>query len=191
MNNRVSGIGCRGSGLGKRISSLPDTRYPLPWFALAFFLTLASCYSFTGASIPPWIHTIGIPLVEDNSGFGNSAVRQDLTNQLIQKFTTDGSLQVANRSVSDAVVEVSIPVTGIMDEPVNVQAGTIVTTKRITLHAHAIYRDQKKQKLFWERDFTETADYSIGNGLPAQQTALQQAEDKVSQDILIAVISNW
>jgi hypothetical protein len=158
---------------------------------LILLLTLAGCYSFTGASIPPWIHTIGIPLVEDNSGFGNSAVRQDLTNQLIQKFTSEGSLRVANRSVSDAVVETSIPATGILDEPVNVRAGEIVTTKRITLHAHAIYRDQKKQKVFWERDFSETADYAISNGLAAQQIALQQAEDKVSQDILIAVISNW
>src|SRR5487761_1580906 len=99
--------------------------YVLIFFILhtSYFILFPGCYSFTGASIPPWIHTIGIPLVEDNSGFGNSAIRQDLTNQLIQKFTSDGSLQVANRSVSDAVVEVSIPVTGIMDEPVNVQAG--------------------------------------------------------------------
>ena len=31
---------------------------------LPFFL-FVSCYSFTGASIPPHIHTIGIPIVED------------------------------------------------------------------------------------------------------------------------------
>ena len=184
------GIGYRVWGIGFRQKSIPYTLYPIPVFASLLFIV--GCYSFTGASIPPWIHTIGIPLVEDNSGSGNSAVRQDLTNQLIQKFTNDGSLQVANRSVSDAVVEVSIPASGILDEPVNVRAGEIVTTKRITLHAHAIYRDQKKQKLFWERDFSETADYAIStNGLAAYQTALQQAEDKVSQDILIAVISNW
>ncbi len=167
--------------------------YVLIFFILhtSYFILFPGCYSFTGASIPPWIHTIGIPLVEDNSGFGQSAIRQDLTNKLIQSFTTDGSLRVANRSVSDAVVEVTIPVTGIIDEPVNVQAGEIVTTKRITLHVHAIYRDQKKSKLVWERDFTETADYPISNGLPAQLTAIGQAEDKISQDILIAVISNW
>ncbi|HET6401277.1 MAG TPA: LPS assembly lipoprotein LptE [Candidatus Kapabacteria bacterium] len=183
------GRGYRVEGRGYGEWAIPSTLYPLPY--LLALLLISACYSFTGASIPPWIHTIGIPLVEDNSGFGNSAVRQDLTNQLVQDFTSDGSLQVANRSVSDAVVEVSIPVTGIMDEPVNVQAGTIVTTKRITLHAHAIYRDQKKQKVFWERDFTETSDYTIANGLPAQQVAIQTAEKTVAQDILIAVISNW
>ncbi len=156
-----------------------------------FMLLLGGCYSFTGASIPTWIHTIGIPLVEDNSGFGQSAVRQDLTNQLIQKFTSEGSLQVANRSVSNAVIEVSIPPAGITDEPVSVQVNAVVTTKRISMRAHGIYRDQKKQKLFWERDFSETADYPITGGLSAQQTAIAQAEDKLSQDILLAVISNW
>ncbi len=162
-----------------------------PFWVLAAVVAIAGCYSFTGASIPPWIHTIAVPLVEDNSGFGQSSVRQELTDQLVQKFTTEGSLRVASRSTADAAVEVSIPPTGIMDEPVNVKAGEQVTTKRVTLRTHAKYTDQKKQKVFWERDFSETADYRIDGGLSAFHTALSQAEDKISTDIQLAVISNW
>ncbi len=176
-------------GLNRRLSKLRFLLRSTPIILLATFA--ASCYSFTGASIPPWIHTVGIPLVEDNSGFGQSAIRQDLTNQLIQKFTTDGSLQVANRSVSDALLQVTIPPVGIMDEPVSVRAGEIVTTKRLTMNVHAIYRDQKKQKLFWERDFSEFSDYPISGGLAAQQQAILTDEQNLSQDILIAAISNW
>ncbi len=163
----------------------------LPLTSYLLLLTFQGCYSFTGASIPPYLHTIGIPMVEDNSGFGQSAIRQNLTDQLTQKFTTDGSLRVASISQADAKVEASIPVSGIIDEPVSVKAGEIVTTKQITLKVHAIYTDLKKQKQFWERDFTETGQYVISGGLTAQQTALSQAEDKVTTDILIAVISNW
>ena len=152
---------------------------------------LTGCYSFTGSSIPPHIHTIGIPLVEDNSGFGQSAVRQDLTNLLILKFTSEGSLRVASRSNSDALLETSIPAGGISDDPISVKAGDQVTTKRITLRIHAIYRDQKKQKDFWERDFTQTADYQISQNLAGLKDALSKAEDKVGEDLLIAVISNW
>ena len=129
--------------------------------------------------------------MEDNSGFGQSAIPQNLTNQLIQKFTTDGSFRVANPSKADAKVETSLPPSGIIDEPVNVNANQQVTTKQITLKVHAIYTDLKKQKVFWERDFTETAQYPIAGSLAAQQTAFSQAEDKVTTDILIAVISNW
>ncbi len=169
---------------------------PISYFLLftSYFLLCVievGCYSFTGASIPPHIHTVGIPLVEDNSGFGQSAIRQELTDQLTQKFTNEGSLRVASVSSSDAKVEASIPPSGIDDQPVSVAAGNIVTTKQISLKVHAIYTDQKKQKVFWERDFSETAQYSIQGGLSAQHTALQQAEDKVTTDILIAVISNW
>ena len=154
-------------------------------------LSFAGCYSFTGSSIPPNIHTIGIPLVEDNSGFGQSDVRQALTDLLIQKFTNEGSLQVASRTNSDAVIETSIPEHGITDEPVSVKAGEIATTKRVTLRVHATYRDQKKQKLFWDRDFSQTSDYPVSESLAGLRKAIRDAEDKMANDLLLAVISNW
>lgn len=158
---------------------------------ISYLLPLCGCYSFTGSSIPPHIHTIGIPFVEDNSGWGQSDVRQNLTDLFVQKFTNEGSLRVANRSNSDALLETSIPPNGIRDEAVSVAANEQVKSKRITLTVHAAYRDQKKQKLFWERDFTETADYQISQLQAGQKTALKQAEDKAAEDILTAVISNW
>lgn len=160
----------------------------------SFILVLAllsGCYSFTGSSIPPHILTIGIPGVEDNSGFGQSEVRQNLSDLLVQKFTNEGSLRVANRANSDALLETSIPASGIIDEPVGVSTGEMVKDKRVTLRVHAIYRDQKKQKLFWERDFTQTANYQLSQSLAGQKKALHDAEDQVAEQIMIAVISNW
>jgi hypothetical protein len=155
------------------------------------FVALASCYSFTGSSIPPHIHTIGIPMAEDNSGWGQSDVRQNLTDLLVQKFTNEGSLRVASRANADALLEVSINTGGIRDEAVSVKAGEIVTAKKVSVTVHAIYRDQKKQKLFWERDFTKDAQYEIAQGQTGLKTALRQAEEKVAEDVLLAAISNW
>ncbi len=150
---------------------------------------LVGCYSFTGASIPAHLHTIGIPLIQDNSGFGQSDIKQQLTDQLVQKFTRDGSLQVRDRAISDAVLEVTI--TGISDLPVSVRAGEELTNKRVTISVDATYRDQKKQKLIWERNFQQTSDYSINGGLASLQSALKSAQDKLSDDLLLGVISNW
>ena len=152
---------------------------------------LSGCYSFTGASIPSHIHTIGIPLVEDNSGYGQSSIRQNLTDKLILEFTSEGSLRVANRANADALLECVIQPGGVIDEPVSVRAGEAVTNKRITLTVHAAYRDQKKGKLFWDRAFTETRDYAIASGLSGLSKALQEAEAQAAKDILIAAISNW
>ena len=157
----------------------------------SYFILFPGCYSFTGASIPPHIHTIGIPLAEDNSGYGQSGLRQNVTDLLIQQFTSEGSLRVANRPNSDALLESSIPAGGIIDEPVSVSGAAEVKTKKITLRVHAIYRDQKKQKDFWERDFTETQEYQIASGLTGLTKALHDAELQAAKDILIAVISNW
>ncbi len=185
-------MGYRFRGLLTRFLRLLHTPYPILRSLYPIpLLLLVGCYSFTGSSIPPHIHTIGIPLVEDNSGFGQSVVRQDLTNLLILKFTSEGSLRVAGRANADALLETSILAGGITDEPVSVKAGEVVTTKRITLRIHAIYRDQKKQKDFWERDFTQTADYQVAQNLAGLKDALAKAEDKIGEDLLIAVISNW
>jgi hypothetical protein len=156
------------------------------YFAFSIF---SGCYSFTGASLPAGIKSIAIPLATDNSSFGQADVRQQLTDQLVQKFTRDGSLSVRDRSVADALIDITI--TSITDLPIGVQTGEILTNKRVTISVEAIYRDQKKQKTFWDKSFQQTADYQISQGLDGQTVALKNAEDKLSNDLLLGVISNW
>src|SRR6266540_5756454 len=178
----------------KKSSLLHGLRKFLRTFILhpsAFILLFGGCYSFTGSSIPPHIHTIGIPMVEDNSGWGQSDVRQNLTDLLVQKFTNEGSLRVASRANADALLEVSINANGIRDEPVSVKTGEIVTAKKVSVTVHAAYRDQKKQKLFWERDFTKDGQYEIAQGQAGLKKALRDAEEKLAEDLLLAAISNW
>lgn len=152
-------------------------------------LAMSSCYSFTGASLPPHIKTVAIPLTDDISGFGQSDVRQRMTDILTEKFTREGSLQVTNRSRADALVESTI--TSITDENVGVQQNEQLTTKRVTISVDVVYRDQKKQKDFWQRKFNQSADYPIDQTLAGLKSALQTAEDRLAEDILLAVISNW
>jgi len=158
-------------------------------FAFLIFNFCTGCYSFTGASLPAGIKTIAIPLVTDNSSFSQANIRQDLTDQLVQKFTRDGSLQVRDRTVADALLDVTI--TSITDMPIGVRQGEELTNKRITINVEANYRDQKKQKTFWDKTFQQTADYPISQGLDGQKVALKNAEDKISNDLLLGVLSNW
>jgi hypothetical protein len=158
-------------------------------FYLILLALLAGCYSFTGASIPAHLKTVGIPLATDNSGFGRSEMRQELTEFLIQKFTREGSLQVRDRSVSDALLDVTI--SRIADDPVAVKAGEELTRKRATIYVQVTYRDMKMQKLMWDRTFQQFADYDVSAGLEGLNTALRNAEEKLAEDILLAVISNW
>lgn len=158
-------------------------------FYLVLLVLFAGCYSFTGASIPAHLKTVGIPLATDNSGFGRSEMRQELTEFLIQKFTREGSLQVRDRSISDALLDMAI--SRIADDPVAVKAGEELTRKRATIYVQVTYRDMKMQKLMWDRTFQQFADYDVSAGLEGLNTALRNAEEKLAEDILLAVISNW
>ena len=158
-------------------------------FYLVLLVLFTGCYSFTGASIPSHLKTIGIPLATDNSGFGRSELRQELTDFLVQKFTREGSLQVRDRSVSDALLDVAI--NRIADDPVAVKAGEELTRKRATIYVQVTYRDVKLQKLMWDRTFQQFADYDVSAGLEGLNTALRNAEEKLAEDILLGVISNW
>jgi len=147
------------------------------------------CYSFTGASLPAGIKSIAIPLASDNSNFAQANLRQQLSDQLVQKFTRDGSLQVRDRSIADALLDVTI--TSISDLPIGVRTGEELTNKRVTISVEATFRDQKKQKTFWDKSFQQTADYQISQGLDGQTVALKNAMEKLSNDLLLGVISNW
>ena len=157
---------------------------------ISLVILLSGCYSFTGSSLPAGIKSIAIPLASDNSSFSQATIRQELTDKLVQKFTRDGSLSVRDRSVADALLDITI--TSISDLPSGVAAaGEQLTNKRVTITVEATYRDQKKQKTFWDKSFQQTADYPISQGLDGQTVAIKNAEDKLVNDLLLGVISNW
>ncbi len=159
-------------------------------FVLFLTTVISGCYSFTGSSLPTGIKSIAIPLASDNSSFSQATIRQELTDKLVQKFTRDGSLSVRDRSVADALLDITI--TSITDLPSGVAtAGEQLTNKRITITIEATYRDQKKQKTFWDKSFQQTSDYQISQGLDGQTIAIKNAEDKLTNDLLLGVISNW
>src|SRR5437763_781278 len=111
------------------------------------FICLNGCYSFKGGSVPSHLKTIAIPLFDDQSGSAERNLREKFQNKLIERFRQDNSLQVTDKTRSDAVIEgiiVSMP-----DEPYIVVQGESVTKRKITISLHVIYRDVKLNKQVW------------------------------------------
>lgn len=164
----------------------------VPTILIALFLSACS-YSFTGASIPAHLHSIAIPLMDDRSGSGQPNLREDFTNELITKFIDDNSLQVRERVNADAVLEGTI--LSLVDAPssVGTQAGAdAVTTRRITLTLRVIYKDFVKKTTIFEQTFSNYADYvNEGDITTLRNEAIKGAIDKITEDILLAVVSNW
>ena len=156
----------------------------------SIFPILIGCYSFTGASVPPHLNTIAITLFQDRSGSGEPDMPEAFTNELIQKFVDDNTLTVREKAFADAIVEGTI--TSLVDAPAIVAGGEDVTSRRVTLNVRVIYKDLVKKKVVFDKSFSNFGDYAnSGNIVVQRRSAIETAIDKITEDILLAVVANW
>lgn len=146
-------------------------------------------YSFTGSSVPSHLKTIAIPIAGDKSGSGEPGLRENLTNKLIQDFIDDNSLQVSNKNDANSLLDCTI--TSLTDAPNIVSAGEQVKTRLITISVSAVYKDLVKHKTVFEKTFTESSDYPASASTTDRTNAIDNAISKISEDILLDVVSGW
>ena len=157
---------------------------------LAAAAALAGCsYSFTGSSVPPHLKTIHIALFDDQTGSGEPALREQVTNQLIDRFRQDNSLDVTDASSADSELEGSI--TAFTDLPTVVTAGEAVQRARITIAVRAVFHDRKLRKTAYEKTFTAWGEYDIGADPTIRRAAITTAIEKATEDILLETVSGW
>jgi hypothetical protein len=160
------------------------------WAMLGLSGAAAGCYSFTGGSVPAHLKTVAIPLVDDQSGFGEPGLREAFTTELTNLFINDNSLELTDRSKADAILEgVLLPIS---DAPSVVQQGEQVSKRRITMSAKFTFQDVKFHRAVWEKTFTNWGEYDSGGNLLSQrQAGLQEAMRKITEDILLETVSGW
>lgn len=158
---------------------------------LLLTFAVACSYSFTGASVPPHLKSVAIPFSQDRSGSGEAELAQEFTDQLIRKFIDDNTLAVAEKTNSDALLECTI--TGLSDVPNVVGGGEDVTQRRITISAKVLYRDLVERKTVFDKTFSNFGDYSTNQGdlITERRNAINTAIDRITEDILLGVVSNW
>lgn len=158
---------------------------------LVVIATLESCsYSFSGASVPPHLKTIYITVFQDRSGSGEFNIGDRVTRQLTQKFIDDNTLMVSDRTNANAVLDGSI--SSLTDAPSTITGGEKVSSRRVTLNVQIIYKDLVKKQTIFERSFSNYGDYVVsGEITSARKAAIETAIDKITEDILLGVVSNW
>jgi len=164
-------------------------------FAVVIFLifssVLISCsYSFTGASVAPHLKTISIPMFKDRSGSGEPNLENNLTNELIKKFIDDNSLAVAEKINADAIIECSV--VSLPDSPESVTGEREkASLRRLTMTVKVVFKDLVKKKTIFERTISEYSTYDTKDFLTSRTNALNEIVDKITEDVLLAVVSNW
>jgi hypothetical protein len=156
---------------------------------LPLLLQLSGCYSFTGASVPPHLKTIAIPLFDDQSGSGKPGLRELLTNKLLEKFRQDNSLSITDKASADAILEGTI--TSVLDQPQVLVVGETVTKSRVTIIVKVTFQDLKMKKKMWDKQFSQWADYTLGGGNAEFDASISAVNEKLSEDILLEAVAGW
>lgn len=150
-----------------------------------------SCnYSFKGASPPEGIRTIYIPGILDQSSFSQANLGENMTVMLKNKFIKDHTLEYAEKTSADGMLTCVIK--SVTDEPLVVSGNEQVSKRKITITVSADFQNLKKSKAIWKKDFSNWGDYeSSSGGFSKRDDGINSAMDKVTDDILLDVISNW
>ncbi len=157
---------------------------------LALLVAFGGCtYSFRGASLPPGVRTVAVQVFDDRSGFGDPNLRVNLTNMLTQQLVSDNTLQVTNMSTADAAVIGTI--SSVTTQPAAITGNEQVGRWQITVNVSVRFENLKTQKNIWTKEFSDWGEYDPSAGPSNRDAGLSQAEDKLSQDILLALVTNW
>lgn len=157
---------------------------------LASLITIPSCrYSFSGGSVPAHMKTIAIPLVQDQSGFGEPTLKDEFTTILIDRFNRDNTLSLADRGSADSILECFI--TSVREDAIVVSPGEQVAQRRMTVSVRASFTDIKMKKKIWERDFSQWGNYPSGGGLTQRNEGIKEAIRKLTEDILNETVAGW
>ncbi|OGU98456.1 MAG: hypothetical protein A2455_15290 [Ignavibacteria bacterium RIFOXYC2_FULL_35_16] len=160
-------------------------------FITSMVLNFGGCcvYSFTGASVPEHLKTIAIPIVDDRSGGGEPGLREKITEVLTQKFIDDNTLQVTDKTTANAILECTV--VSLTDAPAIVSAGEQIATRRITISVQVVNKDLVKRKTIFEKTFSNYGDYPSGGSIDSRKNAIEEAIEKITQDILLDTVSGW
>jgi hypothetical protein len=166
-------------------------RLLLPVVVVVLVITAGGCsfYGFKFGSPPPHISSIYIPTVEDNSGYGRGTVRQELTEELINKFRDDNSLQV--RSTREADSQLDVVITSIRSVRSNLSGESFESVRDVIIDVRATWVDNVKGGSIYEQSFSGRGKYNLNQGAQGEQDAIEVALGDLTTQILDASVSMW
>ena len=155
-------------------------------------LMLAACtggYSFTGASIPPGAKTISVATFPNYASTVNPQLSQKLTDELMQMFASQTSLDVTN---SDGDLQVSGEIVGYETRASALSASDEVSMNRLTITVKVKFVNTKDPEADFEQQFSRYRDYAATLDFSAVESNLMnEIVTELCEDIFNKAVVNW
>jgi hypothetical protein len=154
-------------------------------------LAVVGCgvYSFSGDALPSHIRTVAVPLFENQTA--EYGIRENITDQIIDRLVADGRLRVVGREAADSVIR------GVVVDYKN-QAYTFDKSENVQeyivrIYVDVSYEDVQKRKVIWEEERMEGwGTYDVqGDTLEVEEQGRERAIAKLAQDIFSKTVAGW
>ena len=144
-------------------------------------------YSFSGSALPH-IKTVNVPLFEDKTAeFG---VKEELTNTIIDAFTEDNTLKIADRRSADSILQGTL--LRVQERPGAYTTDEQVQEIQVYVTVEIKFMEVKKSKVIWEDRIIQFGTYAPED--PVKRTrnaAISEAIVKIADEALNRTVSGW
>lgn len=170
-----------------------DRRRPLAVCKLVVIACLlAGCtggYSFTGASIPPGAKTISVATFPNYASTVNPQLSQKLTDELMQMFSSQTSLNVTN---AEGDLQVSGEITGYDTRASALSSSDEVSMNRLTVTIRVKFINSIDPEADFEQTFSRYRDYAATQDFSAVENSLvSEIVTELCEDIFNKAVVNW
>jgi len=156
-------------------------------------LTLSACwlYSFKG-TLPPDIKNIAIPIFADRTAEFN--IQQTVTDKIRLTFIKENLLKLVEEENAHSVLSGTI--VSIEDKPLvyteSESTGEAVTEYRVTLKIEIEWFDKVNNRSVFKKQFVGYSEYDpTGASASTRDTALSEAVEQITEDIMNAILADW
>ncbi len=159
----------------------------------AICLSLSACwlYSFKG-TLPPDIKNIAIPMFADRTAEFN--IQQTVTDKIRLNFIKENLLKLVEEDHANSVLTGTI--LSVEDRPLvyteNENTGEAVTEYRVTLKIEVEWFDNVNNRSVFKKQFIGYSEYDpTGATSKTRDTALTEAIEQITEDIMNAILADW
>ena len=165
------------------------TRAIISLLSAMLFAACTGGYSFTGASIPPEAKTISVATFPNYAATVNPQLSQKLTDDLIQMFSSQTTLDVTN---DDGDLQLSGEITGYDTRASALSASDEVSMNRLTITVKVKFVNTKDPDADFEQSFSRYRDYAATQDFSAvESTLMSEIVTELCEDIFNKSVVNW
>ena len=165
------------------------TRAIISLLSAMLFAACTGGYSFTGASIPPEAKTISVATFPNYAATVNPQLSQKLTDDLIQMFSSQTTLDVTN---DDGDLQLSGEITGYDTRASALSASDEVSMNRLTITVKVKFVNTKDPDADFEQSFSRYRDYAATQDVSSvESTLMGEIVTELCEDIFNKAVVNW